>query len=273
MFIKDKDKTMKIARTIEELDAFREKLGEGTLAYVPTMGALHDGHLSLVRLARKKCDYVAVSIFVNPTQFAPDEDFNSYPRTEKEDAKKLEAEGVDILFLPTENVIYPEGKDLDIKAGNVAEGLETTFRPAFFDGVVNVVNRLFNAVKPDIAVFGEKDFQQLQVITQMVENESIPIKIIGAPTARDENGLALSSRNLYLSEDELVIARKLNIALREAAKTGDLEATGKALLDYGFDKIDYVETRWNRVLGAAWLGKTRLIDNIAIDEKVAAAAQ
>lgn len=255
---------MKIARTIEELDACKSALGNGTLAYVPTMGALHEGHLSLVRLAKEKGDYVAVSIFVNPTQFAPHEDFDSYPRIENEDAKSLEAEGVDILFLPTEDIMYPDGKDSDIKAGSAAKGLETTFRPHFFDGVVNIVNRLFNAVKPDLAVFGEKDFQQLQVIKQMVEVLELPIDVIGAPIIRDKSGLALSSRNLYLSEDELVTSRKLNVVLREAARTSDTEAAEKALLDYGFDKIDYVAMRWNRVLGAAWLGKTRLIDNVAV---------
>lgn len=254
---------MKIARTIEELNNAKIFLGKGDLAFVPTMGALHEGHLSLVRLAKKKSDFVIVSVFVNPTQFAPHEDFSSYPRTEEDDAQKLEKEGVDILFLPSEEVMYPDGKDCSIKAGNAAEGLETTFRPTFFNGVVNVVSRLFDAVNPDISVFGEKDFQQLQVIKEMVEANGMNIEVIGAPIARDESGLALSSRNLYLSDDELVIARNLNIALKEAAKTGNLDASKKALLDCGFDKVDYIEKRWNRVLGAAWIGKTRLIDNIA----------
>jgi len=263
---------MKIAKTIEELDACKSALGDGKLAYVPTMGALHEGHLTLIRLAKEKGDHVAVSIFVNPTQFAPHEDFDSYPRTEEEDAKVLELEGVDILFLPNEAVMYPDGKDSDIKAGDAADGLETTFRPTFFDGVVNIVSRLFNAIKPDIAIFGEKDFQQQQVVRQMVKAQNMPIEIIAAPIARDESGLALSSRNLYLSDDELVIARKLNVVLREAAKTGNIETAEKALLDAGFNKVDYVTSRWNRVLGAAWLGKTRLIDNIAVDGSIAAAA-
>ena len=254
---------MKIARTIEELGACKAGLGKGKFAYVPTMGALHEGHLSLVRLAKEKGDYVIVSIFVNPTQFAPHEDFDEYPRQEGEDAKLLEAEGVDILFLPTEDVMYPDGKDSDIKAGSNAEGLETTFRPHFFDGVVNIVYRLFDAVKPDIAVFGEKDFQQLQVVTQMAKAETLPIEIVPGPIYRDESGLALSSRNLYLSDEELPIARQLNVVLREAAKSGDLKAAEQKLLDLGFDKVDYVASRWNRILGAAWLGKTRLIDNFA----------
>jgi pantoate--beta-alanine ligase len=262
---------MKIVRTIEELNACKNAIGDGKLAYVPTMGALHEGHLSLVRLAKEKGDYVVVSIFVNPTQFAPHEDFDSYPRMEEEDAKMLEAEGVDILFVPNESVMYPEGKNSEIKAGDAADGLETTFRPHFFDGVVNVVNRLFAAVKPDVAVFGQKDFQQLQVIAQMVETQNMPIEIIGVPIARDNSGLALSSRNLYLSDEELVIARKFNVVLREAAKTGDIKTAEKTLLDLGFAKIDYVAMRWDRVLGAVWLGKTRLIDNIAIDKAMAAA--
>lgn len=255
---------MQVARNTEELNSFKNKLGEGKIAYVPTMGALHEGHLTLIKLAKEKATHVIVSIFVNPTQFAPNEDFDSYPRTEEEDTAKLAAEGVDILFLPTEDIIYPDGLGSNIKAGRAAEGLETTFRPTFFDGVVNVVNRLFTAVKPDIAIFGEKDFQQLQVITEMVKELNMPIEILPAPIARDESGLALSSRNLYLSEGELVIARKLNVALREAAKTGDIEAAKDALSAQGFDKIDYIDKRWNRILGAAWLGKTRLIDNIEI---------
>jgi len=263
---------MKIVRTIEELSAYRNELGNGSLAYVPTMGALHEGHLTLVRLAKEKGDLCAVSIFVNPTQFAPHEDFDSYPRMEEEDAKILEAEGVDILFIPDEGVMYPDGMSSDVKTVSNAEGLETTFRPTFFDGVVNVVYRLFDAVKPDIAIFGQKDFQQQQVIRQMVEEQKLPVEIIAAPIARDDSGLALSSRNLYLSKDELVIARKLNAVLREAAKTGDTDMAEKALLDLGFDKVDYVASRWNHILGAAWLGKTRLIDNIAMEESVAAAA-
>lgn len=264
---------MKIARTIEELDALKAELGSGSLAYVPTMGALHEGHLSLIRLARSKGDYVAVSIFVNPTQFAPHEDFDSYPRTEEADAALLEAEGVDILFLPAEDIIYPDGKECSITAGNNASGLETDFRPTFFDGVVNVVSRLFLAIKPNIAVFGEKDFQQLRVIKQMVDAHDLPVRIIPAPIAREEeSGLALSSRNLYLSEDELLIARKLNVIVRQAAQDGDLASAKQALLDAGFDKVDYVKMRWNRVLAAAWLGKTRLIDNMAVDESLAVAA-
>ena len=257
---------MDVIRTQAELSTAlsnRREQGE-KIGFVPTMGALHEGHLSLVKHVQQHAECVVVSIFVNPTQFAPHEDFDSYPRDEAEDAQKLEDVGVDILFLPTEDVLYPTGYNSSIKAGDAARELETTFRPHFFDGVVNVVHRLFNAVKPDTAVFGEKDFQQLQVLKEMVESQNLPIEIIGAPIIRDEYGLALSSRNAYLSEDELNIARQLNKILRIAAKTQNIEEAKNVLLSAGFDKIDYIEQRWGRILAAAWLGKTRLIDNIAL---------
>lgn len=253
-------------RSIEELDlalsSFRNK-GK-LIGFVPTMGALHAGHISLVDLAKKKSNCVVVSIFVNPTQFAPHEDFDSYPRTETEDAEKLDAAGVDVLFLPSISVMYPNGRDSTIKAGTAASGLESDFRPHFFDGVVNIVYRLFQAVKPDVAIFGEKDYQQLQVIREMVETHALPIQIIGAQIARDSFGLALSSRNAYLNAQELEIARQLNVILKNTVKSGDTEAAKKELLSLGFQKIDYIEIRDNRILAAAWLGKTRLIDNIDI---------
>lgn len=254
---------MKVARDLDALNAERSTF-DRRVAFVPTMGALHDGHLSLVDLAKSKAEHVIVSIFVNPTQFAPHEDFDSYPREEDKDLEKLRNAGVDLVFLPEASVLYPDGVDSEIKAGDAAKGLETDFRPHFFDGVVNVVARLFQAVKPDVAIFGEKDFQQLQVITEMVETHHMGIEIIGAPIARDAHGLALSSRNAYLSADEVEIARNLNVILHEAAKSGDLGAAEDALLSTGFEKVDYVAQRWGRVLGAAWLGKTRLIDNIAM---------
>lgn len=229
------------------------------VGFVPTMGALHEGHLSLIELAKSKSDRVVVSIFVNPTQFAPHEDFDSYPRDTGKDLTKLQQAGVNMAYTPNESEIYPNGKDTDIRAGHAAEGLETTFRPHFFDGVVNVVARLFNQVQPDIAIFGEKDFQQLQVIREMVKAQAMPIEIIGAPIARDAHGLALSSRNAYLSAEELQTARRLNKILREGA-----DNPAQALLDAGFDKVDYVEERWGRRLSAAWIGKTRLIDNVEI---------
>ncbi len=250
---------MEIVRNKAALDDWRS---DEKLAYVPTMGALHDGHLSLVRLAKSKGECVAVSIFVNPTQFAPHEDFDRYPRQLDHDAALLKAEGVDLLYAPTAQQMYPKGVDepSPYQAGEAAQGLETDFRPHFFGGVVNVVGRLFDHVKPDIAIFGEKDYQQLQVIREMVEQYDLGIEIVGAPIARDEYGLALSSRNAYLSPDALEIARKLNVILRDVP----VSDAPQALLESGFDKVDYVAQRWGRVLGAAWLGEVRLIDNLAV---------
>lgn len=253
---------MHIAKTQGDLDDIKDSLS-GNIAFVPTMGALHEGHLSLAKLAKGRADHVIVSIFVNPTQFAPHEDFDSYPRTVEDDTQKLGAQGVDVVFLPTEKTLYPDGYENPVKAGAAAQGLETDFRPHFFDGVVNVVHRLFEIVKPDVAVFGEKDFQQLQVIREMVKEQNFPIEIIGAPIARDEHGLALSSRNAYLSDNELTIARTLNVVLKEIVDTGDYESAKAKLISNGFEKIDYIEKRWDRILGAVWLGKTRLIDNIS----------
>lgn len=252
---------MKIARTQEELDAHLSAI-DSTVGFVPTMGALHEGHLSLVDIAKEKADLVVASIFVNPTQFAPHEDFDAYPREEDKDLEKLKARGVDIVFIPTQDVLYPDGMDSDVKAGPANEGLDSDFRPHFFHGVVNVVYRLFKSVKPDLAVFGEKDFQQLQIIKDMVEEQNLDVEIIGGPVIRDEYGLALASRNQYLREGEIDIARQLNVILKEAAQNGDLKAAEEKLLVIGFDKVDYVSERWGRVLGAGWVGKTRLIDNV-----------
>ena len=241
------------------------------IGFVPTMGALHEGHLSLVKIAQDNANKVLVSIFVNPTQFAPHEDFDSYPRDIKCDIAKLRHYGVDAVYLPHVKDIYPDGPQATMKAGKAGQGLESDFRPHFFDGVVTVVHRLFTQVQPDVAVFGKKDYQQLQVIREMVETENLPIEIFGGETARDELGLALSSRNAYLSAEELEIARMLNQILYSLAHgIGEGIDTDKAcqntadmLLETGFDKIDYVayKPEWNRVLIAAWLGQTRLIDN------------
>ncbi len=236
------------------------------VAFVPTMGALHEGHLSLISLAKEKADYVVVSIFVNPTQFAPHEDFDAYPRDLTQDAQKLVTAGVDILYAPSEAEIYPNGdKCSAIKSGAASQGLETDFRSHFFDGVVNVVNRLFVRVEPSIAIFGEKDYQQLQVIKEMVTEQGMDVEIIGAVIARDDEGLALSSRNAYLSDDELVTARQLNKVVRDFAadSLGEKDAMIQ-LKNLGFDKVDYIEKRWGRALVAAWLGHTRLIDNVAV---------
>jgi pantoate--beta-alanine ligase len=240
----------------------------GRAGFVPTMGALHEGHLSLVRLAKARCENVIVSIYVNPTQFAPHEDFDAYPRDVDGDLALLEHEGVDLVFLPSERDIYPGGPVADIQAGAAAEGLESDFRPHFFGGVCSVVKRLFEITQPDLAVFGEKDFQQLMVIREMVAAHKMGVEIVGGATLRDEHGLALSSRNAYLSEGELGIARMLNQIIYKAAEApGEeaLKAAKEMLLTAGFDKVDYVAYRpeWDRVLTAAWIGKTRLIDNCA----------
>ena len=269
---------MIICKDYESLQRARSHMHEQeqSLAFVPTMGALHDGHISLVELAKTKAAKVAVSIFVNPTQFAPHEDFDSYPRDIESDLKKLEKAGVALVYLPQEHDIYPHGKALTVKAGKQAKGLESDFRPHFFDGVTTVVKTLFDQVRPQIAIFGEKDYQQLLVISEMVQNEGLDIQIIGAPIARDEFGLALSSRNAYLSSDELEIARMLNQVLYKAAydiseKRDENEALSEAnqnLLAAGFDKIDYFSVRGHRVLCAAWLGITRLIDNTEIPKSL-----
>lgn len=245
------------------------------VGFVPTMGALHEGHLSLVEKAHQESDRVIVSIFVNPTQFAPHEDLDTYPRQEAQDQKLLEDIGAHAVYLPSAEEMYPNGRESNVKAGAPAKGMETDFRPHFFDGVVNVVHRLFDHIRPDIAVFGEKDFQQLQVIDDMVQRLDMPLSIIGGATVRDALGLALSSRNAYLSDEEITTARQLNtILFRVAAQLKDKPATATeadilddakaALLEAGFDKIDYVEERWDRVLAAAWIGTTRLIDNVAV---------
>ena len=190
-----------------------------SVGYVPTMGALHAGHLSLVELALAHADKVVVSIFVNPAQFAPGEDLDTYPREEAQDVAKLTAAGAHVVYVPDVAHMYPDGMDdIAVRAGAPAEGLETDFRPHFFDGVVNIVHRLFEHVQPDLAIFGEKDYQQLCVVRDVVERAGMDIEIIGAPIVRDEHGLALSSRNAYLSAAELSVARRLNKALFPSGK-------------------------------------------------------
>lgn len=245
------------------------------------MGALHEGHLALVRHARSLCDVVTVSIFVNPLQFAPTEDLDRYPRQEAADLALLESVGCDLVYLPTPDVLYPKGFVSRIEMAGPALGLETDFRPQFFSGVATVVSKLFNQVRPDVAVFGEKDYQQLAVIRAMVRDLDVDIDIVGHPTLREDDGLALSSRNAYLSPKERAIAPKLHEALqRIRSSTDKLAAIGAAkseLTAAGFGKIDYIalrdavtlgevtpETTSQRLLAALWLGKTRLIDNIAV---------
>lgn len=269
--------TMLVSRTRGDLNAIVQWKQSGErIAFVPTMGALHEGHLSLVRIAKNHANKVVVSIFVNPTQFAPNEDFDAYPRTVERDLDLLRAEGVSLVYTPTVADIYPDNTKAEETIDTTLQahtGLESDFRPHFFAGVRTVVRILFEQVTPDIAVFGEKDFQQLSVIREMVASEHMPIEIIGAATARDTDGLALSSRNAYLSADERRRALALNKILFEVARTINeenapalLDNAKQQLLDAGFDKIDYVAARWDRILAAAWMGKTRLIDNVAIDQ-------
>ena len=254
------------------------------VAMVPTMGALHEGHLSLIRIAREKAERCVVSIFVNPAQFAPSEDLDKYPRQLARDLDLLATVKADLAFTPTVGAMYPSGFATRISVGGPSAGLESDFRPTFFEGVATVVAKLFLQATPDCAVFGEKDYQQLCVVRQLCRDLDLPVEIIGAPTIRDAHGLAMSSRNAYLDEAELAVARQLNAILRRAAAalaagTHQDDATGeagRALIAAGFQKIDYVEAResltlapWRRdhagrVLAAAWLGKTRLIDNVEV---------
>lgn len=255
------------------------------IGLVPTMGALHEGHLSLVREALRRTERVVVTNFVNPTQFAPTEDLDKYPRQQEQDARLLAETGAHLMFAPSPAEMYPDGFATSIAVEGPALGLEGAFRPQMFGGVALVVTKLLNQVQPDVAVFGEKDYQQLMVIRRFVRDLDIPVEIVGAPTERDGWGLALSSRNAYLSEAELAVARRLNGVLAEAGtRAGDgvegAEAWAtQALLDAGFDSVDYVAIRRAedlapftggaidapaRILAAAKLGRTRLIDNMAI---------
>ena len=256
-----------------------------SVAFVPTMGALHDGPLSLVRLARARADRTVVSIFVNPTQFAPHEDFDAYPRDESRDAALLAGAGCDLLYAPGVAEMYPPGAATRVIVSGVSEPLDGLARPTHFEGVATVVAKLLNQCAPDLAVFGEKDFQQLQVIRRMVRDLDIPVEILGGPIARAADGLALSSRNAYLDSAQRKTAARLNAVLRNALdrlRTGEpvslVEAAAiRDLSAAGFDSVDYVEARAPqtltrlgpgpatgaiRVLAAAWLGRTRLIDNM-----------
>lgn len=256
-----------------------------SIALVPTMGALHAGHLALVRLAKRRCKRVVVSIFVNPAQFAPNEDFGNYPRTWDADLAALKALAVDLIWAPGVNNMYPEGFATKIEpAGPAKVGLEDAFRPHFFSGVATVVAKLLLQVEPDIALFGEKDYQQLKVVTAMARDLDIQTKIVGLPTTREKDGLAMSSRNAYLSAEERAKAPTLQRVLKEVAshiKTGrpfsDALAVGRAQIERAGFVIDYLEARHAdtlapvmsrkdgpvRLLVAAKLGRTRLIDNIA----------
>lgn len=283
------DAPLRIVRSIaalrEEIDGWRAQ--GRSVAFVPTMGALHEGHLDLVREAVRRADQVVASVFVNPTQFAPHEDLGRYPRQEAKDAALLAGAGCRLMYAPSVEEMYPVGATTTIAVGGPAEDLEGAFRPQMFGGVALVVAKLFHQVRPDVAVFGEKDWQQLAVIRRMVRDLDFPIEIVGVPTARDGHGLALSSRNAYLDDDQLAIARRLNGVLAEAAAKAragtPLAAVEReahaGVLNAGFDRIDYVAVRDAdtlapfrsgvvegpaRVLAAAWIGTTRLIDNLPV---------
>ena len=277
-----------IARTVPVLrravDAFRAR--KATIALVPTMGALHDGHVSLVRLAKRRAKKVVVSIFVNPTQFAPTEDFGSYPRTWKSDLEKLTAEAVDLIWNPDVKTMYPEGFATRIAPeGPATAGLEDRFRPHFFGGVATVVGKLFTQCRPDVAIFGEKDFQQLRVVARMAVDLDLGVKVIGSRTVRERDGLAMSSRNVYLSAEERRVAPVLYRTMKESAaqlKAGEeipaAMSKGAEIIKAAGFALDYFEIRNAdtlasvasasdaplRILVAAKIGKTRLIDNIAV---------
>lgn len=255
------------------------------IGLVPTMGALHAGHLSLVKLAKQHADKVVASIFVNPTQFGPNEDFSRYPRTEAADIKALETVAIDGVYLPNVEVMYPQGFATNITVKGITEMLCGAARPGHFDGVATVVTKLLMQAAPDVAVFGEKDFQQLQVIRRVVADLDLPVEILGAPIMRESDGLAMSSRNQYLSAEERQIALMLYKTLHAVAGKLKTHASSAiipeaiaAVIAAGFDSVDYLELRSSnglelmetpdkpaRLLIAARLGKTRLIDNIAVE--------
>lgn len=278
--------TLQIVRTVDDLRAAigNLRMQGHSIGLVPTMGALHDGHLSLVRYAKGRVGAVVVTLFVNPKQFAPTDDLATYPRNEQADANLLTGEGAALLFAPDISEVYPEGHATSVSVAGITEVLEGEYRPGFFNGVATVVSKLFLQAQPDMAVFGEKDYQQLQVIKRMTADLNIPVHIEGAPTIREVDGLAMSSRNAYLTAEERAIAPVLYKTLNELAEKardgGNLlraEAMAeKALLDAGFESVDYITVRdaatlgdWTdgtegRALAAAKLGKARLIDNIAV---------
>lgn len=277
-----------IARSVAEL---RRRVTEWRrngerVGLVPTMGALHAGHLALVAAAQAQCRRVVVSIFVNPKQFGPREDFTAYPRPEGDDLAKLTAAGADLAFIPTVAEMYPEGFTTTISLGGPTEPLEGAHRPGHFDGVATVVAKLLTQTAPDAAFFGEKDYQQLLVVRRMARDLDLPVEVVGVPTVREPDGLALSSRNAYLSPEERRIAPTLNRVMREAGAaiaegSGTAAALERAVTQLsaaGFE-VDYLELRdaetltrltaapWSRsarLLAAAHLGRTRLIDNIAV---------
>jgi pantoate--beta-alanine ligase len=282
-------KDLGTARTIADLRAVeRGWRAQGkSIGLVPTMGGLHDGHIALVRQALAVCDRVVVSIFVNPRQFGSADDLARYPRREAEDCAKLAKAGAHLAFIPTVEEMYPPGSVTTVSvSGPLTETLDAVHRPGHFDGVTTVVAKLFLQVLPDVAFFGEKDFQQLRIVTRMARDLDIPLRVEPVPTVRDPDGLALSSRNLNLSPEERRIAAAFPAALFGAVERlvqgGEVEATleaaRRAVLQAGFDKIDYIELADAetlspvralgpapaRLFGAAFIGSTRLIDNLPI---------
>jgi pantoate--beta-alanine ligase len=262
------------------------RAGNHRVALVPTMGALHAGHLALVEEARRQADRVVASIFVNPLQFGANEDLDRYPRQEREDARLLDQAGCDLLWIPTAEQMYPPGFATTVSVAGLTDRWEGEVRPGHFDGVATVVTKLFTCVQPEIGVFGEKDYQQLAVIRRMALDLELGVEIVGFPTVRDEDGLALSSRNAYLSEDQRARAVALPRALFAAAEAiaasepvdAVLEKAKRALLDAGFDRVDYFAlvdaatleplerpAGRMRLLAAARLGKTRLLDNVPVE--------
>ena len=280
-------KSFTSVKDIRDYSRHTRKSGK-TLALVPTMGALHDGHLSLIRMACQKADEVVVSIFVNPIQFGPGEDLDKYPRQLDKDKRLAEQSGAQAIYSPTLEEMYPNNFTTNIHVKRVTDGLCGASRPGHFDGVATVVAKLLHQVEPDIAVFGEKDYQQLCVIKTMVRDLDIDCEILGAPIIRDSYGLALSSRNAYLSPSQIDVARKLNVILKKISqkieKTKDLSITlseaEQELLESGFDAVDYIELRQedtleniasanvpSRLLAAVHIGPARLIDNVQVNQE------
>ena len=276
---------MQTIRSSEELARARAQLGDASLALVPTMGALHAGHMALIAEAKRRADKVAATIFVNPMQFGANEDLSRYPRREADDAKMLAEAGCDLLWTPSVGDIYPDGFATAVRVSRVSERWEGEVRPGHFDGVATIVAKLLLSVRPDVALFGEKDFQQLVVIRQMVRDLAIPAEIVAVPTVREADDLALSSRNAYLLPEERQRALALPRAL-EAARAAILSGTQVAdvlaearnsLLDGDFSRVDYfalVDAQSlepldhprgeMRLIAAAVIGTTRLIDNLAV---------
>lgn len=260
-----------------------------TVGFVPTMGALHAGHVSLIDIARTRAAKTVASVFVNPKQFAPNEDFGAYPRTLPDDARKLAEAGCDLLYAPNGPEMYPDGFAASVHVGGPSEGLETDFRPHFFDGVATVVTKLFTQVRPDIAVFGEKDYQQLLVVKRLAADLDLGVEIVPGPVMREADGLAMSSRNVYLSAEDRERAVRLNAllfacaeALEKGERIADTLKTARIVAESAFDLVDYVDVRCAdtlaplpgpvldrpaRVLAAVKLGSTRLIDNVAADPR------